>query len=514
MSISVFNRKALAQHTILIAFMAVWAFEAFMNALYGYEWGAASSKPKGLLYGGIFLAFAFIGAWLGVKFLSVKGQTLAAWLRRAAIGLPLAGCFALSQVTGWSVFGLTLSDGSAVRETKDITRKNVISSLKRAQDDRALLGPQPSPAEIQAKIDKELSTFVRREEKTIGQLTSNCAKPDWAPTACKRVAEFKVALQSAERAVALDTKIAEGGSAVGKVENIGEAGARTSVLRKLTGGTDEDLDFALTLFIVFMIGFFANLGATLAGFADRNIANAIGAEEAATAYLPPQPLHQETHHHYGSPPPLPSTSLYPTGSPVNVTLQLDHGRVTPLRPRDALALQPEDDVEPNDPLPRFLGSVPNPSYPLYAKVFHQLQIKPEFYINLSKPVRALAMTTAGAFRRYVRTIPALDAEITKIENTALFTLNEALQLLITDVKDADDHVRMMDIQAELRANFKFILLLPDGPYEKCLLHVVERFEQNEHDSRYLPYIRQLRHAVATNSRTTDVDWRQLYQVLQ
>lgn len=511
MSISVFNRKALAQHTILIAFMAVWAFEAFMNALYGYEWGAASSKPKGLLYGGIFLAFAFIGAWLGVKFLSVKGQTLAAWLRRAAIGLPLAGCFALSQVTGWSVFGLTLSDGSAVRETKDITRKNVISSLKRAQDDRALLGPQPSPAEIQAKIDKELSTFVRREEKTIGQLTSNCAKPDWAPSACKRVAEFKIALQSAERAVELDTKISTGGAAVSKVENVGEVGARTSVLRKLTGSSDEDLDFVLTLFIVFMIGFFANLGGTLAGFADKSIATAIGAEEGQSSTFPASPpYHSETHHHYPSLPSYPP-SYVPTTSPVNVTLQLDQGRVTPLRARDAIALQ---SAEADDPLPKFLGAVPNPSYPLYAKVFHTLQIKPECYINLSKPVRALASTAAGAFRRYVRTIPALDTEISQIEQLTKNALEEALGLLITEVKNADDHVRMMDIQAELRSNFMLIMLLPDGPYERCLLHAVERIEQVEHDSRYLPYIRQLRHAVVTNPRATDVDWRQLYQVLQ
>lgn len=521
--------STLRQHPILLPFLAVWAFEAGMNALYGYNWGSARSVASGLLYGGIFLAIAFIGAWLGVKFLAIRGWDAPAWGRRTFLGLPLLGCIALSQITGWSVFGITIADGAAARENKATERSSQLKELKRAEEDRALLGAQPSPDEIKAKIEKELQTFIKREQKTVGQLTSNCTQSDWAPTTCRKVAELNIALKAAERAAELEAKISAGGKTVGVASNVGDPDARTSTLRKLTGATTADIDFWLNIFVVALIGFFANLGATLAGFADRSIAHAVGAVEAGFS-LPTGPhssVMQEHHHHYAgyqSPPqlamppyPPPLYNYPPPQQPVNISLALgnDRGSVVPLRSRDALAQQPElDQSEPEIPMPRFLSQVPDPNYPFYAKVFHALEIKPETYLQLSKPCRALALTAAGAFRRYVRTIPTLDQEIAAIETTTQMALRDALNMLIADVKEPDDHVRMMEIQNELSANFQLILLLPGGPYEKGLLHAAERLEAMPHDSRSLQYIRQLRHAVVMNPRTTDVDWRQLYQVLQ
>lgn len=514
---------------ILAAFLVVWGAEASMNALYGYRSGAVVSTPGGLLYGAILLAFAFCGAWLGVKFLAIRGYTAQAWGRRLFLGVPLLGCILLSQVTGWSVMGITIADGSASRENKSSAREAKLSTLKRAQEDRKLLGSQPSPLEVQAKIDKELQTYVRKEDKTVGTITSNCAKPDWAPTVCRRVADLKIQLQSAERAVELDQKIAAGGSAVEASGAVGAANARTSTLEKLTGWSSEELDFWLNIFLVAMIGFFANLGATLAGFADPHIATAIGATEGSTSATPSS----DHHHHYYQPqvamppypPPMPAPyPVYPPPSapspqPLNISLQLGDQRtgVVPLRARDALAEQAESAPplsEPDIPMPRFLSPVSNPRYPLYAKVLHALEIKPETYISLSTPCKALALTAAGAFRRYTRTIPSLDAEISAVEQATYMKLTDALNLLIADIREPDEHVSMLDIQKEMIANFQFVLLLPGGPYERALLGAVERLEQREHDSRSLQYIRQLRHAVVSNPRSTDTDWRQLYQVLQ
>lgn len=522
--------SVIRQHPILIPSLAVWGFEAGMNALYGYNWGAARSAASGILYGGIFLAIAFIGAWLGVKFLAIRGQSPQSWGRRTFLGVPLLACIALSQITGWSVFGITIADGAAARENKATERTSKLKELKRAEEDRALLGAQPAPDEIKAKIEKELQTFIKREQKTVGQLTDNCSKSDWAPTTCRKVAELNIALKAAERAAELEIKISSGGKAVGVASNIGDPDARTSTLRKLTGAETADIDFWLNIFIVALIGFFANLGATLAGFADHSIAQAVGATEAGFS-LPSGPyssVTQQHHHHYQShqyppqlamPPYPPALSSYPPSQqPVNISLSLDTQRasVVPLRARDALAQQPDlDQSDPDIPMPRFLAQVPDPNYPFYAKVFHALEIKPETYLQLSKPCRALAMTAAGAFRRYVRTIPSLDHEIAAVETTTQLLLRDALNMLIADVKEPDDHVRMMEIQNELSANFQLILLLPGGPYEKALLHAAERLEStSEHDSRSLQYIRQLRHAVVMNPRSTDVDWRQLYQVLQ
>lgn len=515
---------------ILAAFIAVWGAEATMNALYGYRSGATSSTAAGLLYGTILLSFAFLGAWLGVKFLSIRGYTPLAWGRRLFIGIPLLACIVLSQITGWSVMGITISDSSAARENKADSREAKRSALKRAQEDRNLLGAQPAPAEVQAKIDKELQTYVRKEDKTVGTITSNCARPDWAPTVCRRVADLKIQLQSAERAIELDRQIASGSSAVETSGAVGAANARTATLEKLTGWSSSELDFWLNVFFVGMVGLFANLGPTLAGFADPQIATAIGGTEAANpaAVSPP-----EQHHHYYQPqvsmppypPPVPAhypPPVYvppsPSPQPLNISLQLGDQRtgVVPLRARDALAEQPEPAplAEPDIPMPRFLSPVSNPRYPLYAKVFHALEIKPETYINLSTPCKALALTAAHAFRRYTRTIPSLDAEISAVEQSTYIKLTDALNMLIADIREPDEHVSMLEIQKEMIANYQVILLLPGGPHERALLGAVERLEQREHDSRSLQYIRQLRHAVVSNPRATDTDWRQLYQVLQ
>lgn len=538
-----FSGPAFKKHKILIAVLAVWALEAGMNALYGYNWGSASSRPAGILYGGIFLAFAFIGAWLGVKWLAIKGwDTWLPYIHRLILGIPLLGCITLSQITGWSVLGITIADGGAARENKAQVRTTRLSQLDQARKDRAKLGDQRDPKVVAAEIDAKYMIFIKKQSKTIRELTNECKEPDWAPSVCKEIGVLTAQLRAAESAKELDAKIEQSAGVVDSIGHVSSGQAETNVLQRITGATDADIKFWISVFIVAMIGLFANLGFTLAGFADPSIAETIGGTHAQPAPQPKTGFSERAHNIYAShadrmqssypfpvassPPTIhhhypPTSSLPPPpNAPVNVTVRLDGttGKVENLRPplpapTTAAALEPEPLSDPRD-LPRFLQEVESPSRPFYVKILTHLQIRPDLYLNLSGPCRVLANTSAMAFQRYVRTLPTLNRELQNIEVIASQLLHEVANIMIADIKSPDDHEIMVHVQDDIRRHLPMLLLLPHGPYERGMVQVVEDLERTASDPRALDYIKRLRHAVVTNPRANDVDWRTLYQALQ
>ena len=272
-----YSVASIKKHPILLFFSAIWFAEAGMNTLYGFNWGRPNSVPSAILYGGIFFSFACIGTWLATKWLETDGwKTPTAIARRIILAVPVLACLALSQITGWSVLGITLADGSVVRETKATIHATRMQQLDTVKSNRAKLGDQPDPEIVKAKIEAKFAILIKKEKKTVGELTNECKEPDWAPTICREVKDLQSQLAAAKSAKELDAAIESKLENTSTTEKVAAGNTETSTIRALTGATDDTIKFWLSIFIVAMIGTIATLGLPLAIFADRDIASTMG----------------------------------------------------------------------------------------------------------------------------------------------------------------------------------------------------------------------------------------------
>ena len=226
----------------------------------------------------MFVAIAFIAAWLPTQVANVgRGDPLGMVKRSALISLG-ALCFLLSQMAGNAVIGVTMADGAAKRDADAERHSTAKEKLDRYRAESKQLGNQPAPGQVQARIDAELATVVRRSGQTIGDLSNNCGDPSAAPAACARVAKLRAELAAATRKAELDGLIGKAGTSFSSTTAVAEGSPETQVVARLTGYEDADVRFYWNVVIVFVIGLFANFGFAIAGF---------GRVQAAGERLPP-----------------------------------------------------------------------------------------------------------------------------------------------------------------------------------------------------------------------------------
>jgi hypothetical protein len=261
------NLQTIKQRPILIAFATIWVIEAGMNALFGYRRGGEGAV--GLFYAALFLAIAYIAAWLPTQFQAIHGNSWVDWGQRLLLGLSVMFCVVVSQVAGWSVAGVTLADGQVQRQTKagaGAVSRDELSRLRAAQ---AAIGHQPEPAQVEAQIAADLSTVIKATGKTVADATSNCADPSWAPVTCKRVAGLKVDLEKARAAKQLPSQIAAAVKAAGASPQLAEGAPDVDVLTAVFATSPEQVKFWFPVVLVGIIGFFANFGFAMAGAGAR-----------------------------------------------------------------------------------------------------------------------------------------------------------------------------------------------------------------------------------------------------
>jgi hypothetical protein len=245
-------------HPILWAWLVIFFAEAGMNVMFGLRFG-------GLFYASIFGAMAVLGAYMADKLFEVRGQSLAAWGQRFKYGLPTLVAILLSQVSGWSVMGVTISDGLAAREIAADGSADLRAQLKAKRDALAKRSDVATASEIETQIAALMAVYVSKGKGTVGELTEQCAKPDWAPVTCRKVAELRATLAQAGTAAALPAEITALQKRLDEAGATGSSGAQLDVLTTLTGATTDQAKFGLSLLFVAAVGLFSNLGLALIG---------------------------------------------------------------------------------------------------------------------------------------------------------------------------------------------------------------------------------------------------------
>ncbi len=243
-------RAELKAKPILWAVLACFVFETGMNAIFGYRQAGAGFSLAALLYGAIFIGLAFLGAWTCVELFKVRGKDGFAWARRAAFAIPFLGCLAVSQFSGWGVLGVTLADGGAKRDVAATKSSLAGETLAQMRAERAELAlPKRPKGTLQAELNLEL----RKTSKTY---------PDGdGPNAMR----LKGEIAAWDAAETLDKEIATAMQALETAPAVAGGNPEFAVVTDWTGAQTSDVRKWWSVFLVALIGSFANFGFALAG---------------------------------------------------------------------------------------------------------------------------------------------------------------------------------------------------------------------------------------------------------
>ena len=216
--------------------------------------------------------------------MSAETITAGVFFRRLAIILFVGLCFGFSQLAGWAVMGTMLADNQVRRDDAALKGDLVRGDLKTAAADYQALAGTPSTGEAQAAIDALLAVYVKAGKGTVGTLTSNCAKPDWAPQTCRKVADARGVLEKAKRRDALKATIEGGGARLDGAEKVADGAVEVAVLVGLAqrlgfaGAGEADKHaaedaarFFRVVFLVAFVGLVATFGFALVGVKHQDV---------------------------------------------------------------------------------------------------------------------------------------------------------------------------------------------------------------------------------------------------
>jgi hypothetical protein len=217
--------------------------------------------------------------------MSAETITVGVFFRRFAIVLFVGLCFGFSQFAGWAVMGTMLADNQVRRDDAALKGDLVRGDLKSAAADYQALAGTPSVGEAQAAIDALLAIYVKAGKGTVGTLTSNCEKPDWAPQTCRKVADARGVLEKARRRDALKETIEKGGSRLDGAEKVADGAVEVAVpvgLAQRLGfagageadkhAAEDAARFFRVVFLVAFVGLVATFGFALVGVTHRDVA--------------------------------------------------------------------------------------------------------------------------------------------------------------------------------------------------------------------------------------------------
>jgi hypothetical protein len=205
-------------------------------------------------------------------------------VRKTAIAVGIAFCLLWSQIAGWAVTGQIMADSQVRRDSAALKGELVRGDLRTAAKDLEALAGTPSTGEAQAEIDKLLATYVKSGKGTVGALTDNCAKPDWAPATCRKVADARGMLERAKRRDALKSQIEGGGARIDRTESVAggavDAAIPVGILQRLgfvgwddaaKHAAEADVYFWFVVFFVMGMTFFATFGLAMMGLTHEDL---------------------------------------------------------------------------------------------------------------------------------------------------------------------------------------------------------------------------------------------------
>lgn len=242
------NVRTVRQHPIVIAFSAFWLLEAAMNARFGLQRGGPGLAA-------VFIAFAFVAAWLPVKIKTMWQRRSSAEAGIAVCAFPaigLAACVIVSQVACWATLGTMLADGQVKRQTQATQHQVAGDKLERLRAERAAIGTVRAVAAIAAEEALECSKTSPRYPDGVGP----------------KCTALRAELATATRAVELERLIEAQTGELVSAPVVAGGSPDVAVLQALFGGEPKDITFWFTVVLASFIGFFANFGFALAGVGD------------------------------------------------------------------------------------------------------------------------------------------------------------------------------------------------------------------------------------------------------
>ena len=152
-----------------------------------------------------------------------------------------------------------------------------------------------------------------------------------------------------------------------------------------------------------------------------------------------------------------------------------------------------------------------------------LGVDPNLFFNLPGPAFGAAAFASEAFARGRRANQALDTELTQRDEEARMAMDNAFYALESSLATGDslNRQRLKDAFEDVDQNWSVLMLMPQGPYERLLVEIVQALEPGDADGSLpsrdhglLVAARQLRKSMAGNPRNSENSWGQLGQVLQ
>lgn len=268
---------------VLLIFVIACGFNAQMGA-------STADGPAAMLYAGLFVAFAALGAYAAAKQASLSsGRRFAAWV---LIGVQLV----VGQMGGWQSLGITLEKGAAKMEDGAAQRGARVDELARLRAERAEIKSTRPRAAIEADERLECSRTSASYKDGVGPKCTG----------------FRVELAQAKRAEFLDARIPALADEIAGGGKVRDASALYQVPAALAGAvasgwsghpiavTAEQVRFGWLVFLVASIEIVGILGFWL-----------FGVGHAA-------PRHHDERHEYEIDPvalPLPPRRMALTGPP-------------------------------------------------------------------------------------------------------------------------------------------------------------------------------------------------------
>ena len=147
-----------------------FVLSAGFNALFGYN---SNAGMFAILYAGVYVAFAVLAAWLPLRISEISREHWSGWVITAALVAPLIACVGVSQMVGWQVLGLNLSEGRMERDKKATGFDVIGERLRSARAERAVIGIVKPLDTLEASANLECAKKSRRYPDGVGP---NCTR--------------------------------------------------------------------------------------------------------------------------------------------------------------------------------------------------------------------------------------------------------------------------------------------------------------------------------------------------
>ncbi|MES1179567.1 MAG: hypothetical protein ABUL43_00050, partial [Hyphomicrobium sp.] len=153
-----------------------------------------------------------------------------------------------------------------------------------------------------------------------------------------------------------------------------------------------------------------------------------------------------------------------------------------------------------------------------AGLLEALNLDASLYEELPGNALGAAFAANDAFNRARRSNQVLDEQLTRREEEAQISLDQAYNYLKGKLKPTEDWERQLlrDAYQDIEQHWPVLMLLPNGPFEMVVRDIVEQLEPDAGAGRLsteqaeiYDIARALVHAFTGNGRGSEMSWRRL-----